>query len=195
MIMKRLFLVPLLVVIGCAGPKSGKLEVRPRAVVVPANASDLRLRHDEVIGRYHIGRLVDPANSLLMHEGHPVYRIESESAWNLYPGALGTVPAPMAGNPVPVPGYAPPPADGEVIAELERQRELTQGVMAQSAQLDQALRGLSGALALVQSMAEEGRKLRTDLGQALARIEALEGAMTQTRSGPRPGAQDLNPGP
>lgn len=181
--MKRLITIPILLVLGCAGPKTGKLEVRPQATVAPTVPEDLRLRHDEVIGRYHIGRQVDPANPWLMHEGHPVYRIEAESQWNLQPGVQIAMATPMAGKPVTVPGYAPPPASGEVIAELERQRELTAGVMAQSTQLDQALKGLSGALALVQSMAEEGRKLQGELGHALARIEALEGVVNQLRQG------------
>jgi len=44
-----------------------------------------QLRHPETLKKYAIGRYVDPASGLVMHEAHDVYRVEATSKWNRQP--------------------------------------------------------------------------------------------------------------
>ena len=44
-----------------------------------------RLRHGETLKAYSIGRRLDSVDETLMYEGGIVYRLESESSWNLQP--------------------------------------------------------------------------------------------------------------
>ena len=116
--MKYLALLPLVLVASCASRPQMAVRPVPPAAVAPAES----LRYAEVVRAYHVGRQVDPSHPGLMAEGHPIYRIEVSSRWNLHPGSPN---AATLLNPPPDAAFAPPPTNDVVIAELNRQREAT----------------------------------------------------------------------
>ena len=70
-----------------------KVPERKALIVIPENGgtyihqSDMeKLRYPEELKAYSIGRLEDAHDPGLMYESHIVYRVESDSAWNLQPG-------------------------------------------------------------------------------------------------------------
>ena len=129
--MKYLALIPLVFVASCAAPPQLAVRPAPPAAVAPAES----LRYDEVVRAYHVGRQVDPNHPGMMAEGHPVYRVEVSSRWNLHPGSPN---AANLLNPPPDAAVAPPPTNDVVIAEMNRQREATALVMQQAARLAQS---------------------------------------------------------
>ena len=82
--MKFLTLILLLVVTSCASRPKPQVTVRP--IPAPAVEPAESVRYTEVIRAYHIGRYVDPNHPEVMHEQHPVFRVEAHSRWNLKPG-------------------------------------------------------------------------------------------------------------
>ena len=51
----------------------------------PASRDEATVRKPEEVRQYRFGRYVDPGNRQVMHEAHPVYRIERTAGWNLRP--------------------------------------------------------------------------------------------------------------
>jgi len=52
-----------------------------------------RIRFDENIKVYPVGRYIDPNNSKIMYEKTTMYRIEEDNVWNLRPNQPYTLPA------------------------------------------------------------------------------------------------------
>jgi hypothetical protein len=101
----------------------------PPPTIEPTEA----VRFSEIVRAYHLGRYVDPNQPDVMHESHPVLRVETRSRWNLKPG--GRTSDEVLLNPPRDPAFWPPSTNDLVLAELNRQREVTQGVIAEAAQL------------------------------------------------------------
>lgn len=84
-------------------PLAGCVSQRPSEPPVPVHPPPIpgteldpgnrqKVRFDENLKAYPVGRYVDPGDSTLMHEAHVVYRKENSSAWNLTPHAPTVVP-------------------------------------------------------------------------------------------------------
>ena len=126
--MKYLALIPLVLVASCASrPQLGFRPLSPPPVE-PLEA----VRYGEVIRAYHLGRYVDPNHPETMNEQHPVYRIEASARWNLHPGSPQVA---SLLNPPPDAAFASPSTNDVVVAELNRQREVTARVMQEAARL------------------------------------------------------------
>lgn len=170
--MKAYLFIPLVFLTACV-PK-------PRVTVmnvVPARAKPTEgvesVRYSENIKAYPVGRYVDPSNSLVMHERHTVYRVETTAKWNLNPNAPVAVPlGPAVGLIDPARRNAP--VNAEVLAEVNRQKAATQALLDQGARFDQTLSQLSGALQVTTQLGQQNRQLRDELTTAQKRLDALE---------------------
>jgi len=177
--MKTLYLIPFLFLSACSTPKAPKLLLHPQEPTSPIDEPGIR--YPEVIGAYHLGRHVDPSNAL--HERHTVYRVEAASHWNFQPGPHE---ADVAKLP-PVPrdaAFSPPPATDEIIAELNRQKQVTQTVTTEANRLTDSIQQFGQALVELRASVQQNRQLREQLADAAKRIEALEAELKKQRSTP-----------
>ena len=100
--MKTLILLLLTFIISaCSSDPEPIPEVPPRKapILIPdiggtfIHENDMdKLRYNELLKAYSVGRLEDSIDSDLMHEAHLVYRVENDSAWNLQPGLRSKLP-------------------------------------------------------------------------------------------------------
>lgn len=89
----------ILFISGCAGTPPFPIpeETKP---VIPAKIagsniepdSRERIRFDENVKIYPIGRYIDPNNSKIMYEKTTMYRVEEDNVWNLRPNQPYTLP-------------------------------------------------------------------------------------------------------
>ena len=182
--MKTLCLIPFLFLSACSTPKAPTLTLHPQKPTSPIDEPGIR--YPEVIGAYHLGRHVDPSNAL--HERHTVYRVEAASHWNFQPGPHE---ADVAKLP-PVPrdaAFSTPPATDEIIAELNRQKQVTETVTAESKKLTDSIQQFGQALVELRASVQQNRQLREQLADAMKRIEALEGELQKQQAIPTPTAQ------
>jgi|SRR5438128_374543 len=170
--MKTLYVIPLLFLSACSTTKTPKLSLRPQEPTFPT--AEPGLRYPELIGAYHLGRYVDPSNAL--HEQHTVYRVETSSRWNFHPGPhqadVATPPPSPRGA-----AYSTPPATDEIIAELNRQKQVTESVTAEAKKLTNSIQQFGQALVELRASVQQNRQLREQLADAMKRIEALEGEL------------------
>jgi hypothetical protein len=158
--MKYLALVPFLFVASCASrPQLGLRPLPP-----PSVTSIGDVRYGEAVRAYHVGRYVDPNHPETMHEQHPLYRIEVSAHWNLHPGS-STVANVL--NPPPDAAFAPPPTNDVVVAELNRQREITARVMQEAVRLGQFCSELQAVVVEMKNVARNS----TLFGARLATTE------------------------
>lgn len=176
--MKFHILLSLIALTGCSAPKAGRVTVTPRTATVAPDELSTTVRYPEVIKGYHIGRYVDSQDRLLMHEGHPFYRVESFAAWNLHPPPLGVV-QPVSVASLTNSAFATPPLNDGAIAELNRQREITQAVTRQAESLNQSLKQFSAAITSTRALAQENRLLRDQITNTEKRLTALEAELRQ----------------
>lgn len=127
-----------------------------------------RVRTPDYIKTYHIGRTTDRSGRTL-HEAHRVYELGQTSGWNLQRNQ----PSLASSGPIRAlrdQAYRPLPADRELEAEKNRQRELTREMAKAKAEtqelLDrwkdrgQAARGDATAMADLRRQLEQERALR-----------------------------------
>jgi hypothetical protein len=169
--MKIHFIVPLILLTACASKP--KLHVRAiPGTMLPSDGIE-SIRYSENIKAYPVGRYVEPNNSLVMHERHTVYRVETTAKWNLHPNNSATVPlGPAVGIVDPARHNAP--VNAEVLAEVSKQKAATQTLIEQGAKLDQTLSQLTGAFQVTKQLGEHEQQLRTELTTTQKRLDALE---------------------
>ena len=177
--MKYLALIPLVFVASCASHPQLAVRPAPPASVTPAES----LRYDEVVRAYHVGRQVDPNHPDMMAEGHPVYRVEVSSRWNLHPGSPN---AANLLNPPPDAAFAPPPTNDVVIAEMNRQREATALVMQQAARLAQSYQELQKVFGEMKTVAQNNALLNARLAATEQRVTVFEKEMQKITASPSP---------
>ena len=165
--MKYLALIPLVFVASCASRPQLVVRPLPPPAVEPVES----VRYGEVVRAYHVGRFVDPNHPDTMHEQHPVYRIEVSARWNLHPGPLNTA---NLLNPPPDAAFAPPPTNDVLVAEMNRQREVTARVMQEAGRLAQSYGELQGVLTEMQNVARNSALLNQRFVTNESRIVELE---------------------
>jgi len=183
--MKTLSIIPLLLLSACSTPNAPTLTIRPQEPSFPIDAPGIR--YPEFIGAYHLGRYVDPSNAL--HEQHTVYRVEAGGRWDFHPGPREAEvgPPPFERDAA----FSVPPATDEIIAELNRQKEVTQTVTAESNKLTDSIQQFGRALVDLRASVQQNRQLREQLADAMKRIEALEGELKKQQMIPAPVEPDL----
>ncbi|MBA3834188.1 MAG: hypothetical protein H0X34_20310 [Chthoniobacterales bacterium] len=165
--MKRLLLIPLVLLSACASHPSKRVTVA-RAVPVGRPVSSTGLRIPDQLTEYRIDRYVDARDPLVMHEGHPIYRVDNSARWDLRP-PKGAAPAKrdMIVRPLPAPNDA-------VVAEVNKQRAATREFTEQTAALNQHLTELSKAVGQTKGIAKENVALKRDVVALRERLDALD---------------------
>ncbi len=181
--MKTLLLIPFLFLAACASRAPKKTNVV--AVAPPSRAANAAvLRSGEQVREYRFGRYVDPSDPLVMHEGHPVYRVETSAGWNLRPGN-GRAPAPHASAAQPSVS-----ANDAVVAEVNKQRAATRAVIDQATTLNQRLGEMTEATAQTQELAKQNLGLKRDVAALRERLDSLD---SQLRERPRTSGERTSP--
>jgi len=182
--MKYLALIPLVFVASCASRP--QLVVRP--LPPPAVEQIESVRYGEVVRAYHIGRYVDPNHPEMMHERHPVYRVEVSARWNLHPGPLGTA---NLLNPPPDAAFVPSPTNDVLVAEMNRQRETTIRVMQEAGKLTQSYGELQSVLTEMKNVARNSVLLNQRFATNESRIVELERGLQKLSVTPPPTTNDV----
>jgi hypothetical protein len=175
--MKRLLLtLPVILLAACASRTPKKIVVVP-AFAPGSSVEEASLRRPEEVRQYRFGRYVDPGSRLVMHEAHPVYRIERSAGWDLRPD----------GSTRPVRAFASPAVssaspDDTVVAEINKQKAATKTFTEQAATLNQRLTGLTEAVVLTKKMAEQQLLQQRDIAALKSRLNAVETERAATPS-------------
>jgi hypothetical protein len=169
--MKLIALIPVLFIASCASRPTPQIVVKP----LPSSAVEPvePVRYAEVIRAYHIGRYVDPHHPDVMHEQHPLYRVEAHTRWNFKPGnphPLGVSPL----NPPKDAAYLPPPTNDVVLAELNRQKDATERVMWEAFQLARSYDELQKVIKDMTSVAKNHVFMNARLVNAEQRVAEFE---------------------
>ncbi len=182
--MKYLALIPLMLVASCAS--------RPQLAFRPLSAPTVEpveaVRYGEVVRAYNMGRYVDPNHPETMHEQHPVYRIEVSARWNLHPGSPSVA---NLLNPPPDAAFAPPPTNDVVVAELNRQRDVTARVMQQSARLVQSCGELQAVVVEMKNVARNNALFGARLATNEQRFEEFRKELQMLSTPPSPATNDV----
>jgi len=179
--MKPLLIIPAVFLASCAAHTRTKpvpLTTTSPSRLIPGAG----LRTAEQLREYRFGRYVDPGDSLVMHEAHPIYRVETSPDWNLR-GTCGIARAQSASDPAPSVA-----TNDSVVAEINKQRAITRAVTEQAATLNQRLGEMSKAAAQTQEVAKEGLTLKRDLAGLRERVDALDSQLRDRKpvAGERP---------
>jgi hypothetical protein len=177
--MKRLFFIPFVFLAACASHGPKKIPVtRPVPVARPVSSTGLRI--SDQLSEYRLGRYVDARDPLVMHEGHPVYRIDNSASWDLRPQNLAAL---VQKDAVVRPRAS---ANDAVVAEVNKQRAATREVTEQTTTLNQRLAELSKAVRQTQEISKENLALKRDVSALRERLDALDAQSRKTSPTPRP---------
>jgi len=182
--MKQLLLLPLLLLSACASHPPKKLTVAPAAPAGRPVKSD-GLRFGDQLREYRMGRYVDARDPLVMHEGHPVYRIETAAGWDLRPGST----APRSRRSTVTTTSVS--ANDAVVAEVNKQRAATRAFTEQTAALNQKLTELGEAVGQTQEIAKQNLALKRDVAVLRENLNALDAQLRQRK----PAASEPAPSP
>lgn len=180
--MKQLFIIPLLCFSACT-TQTKKLSV---AVPIPAGrlVTTNGLRMPDQLSEYRLGRYVDARDPLVMHEGHPIYRIESSAQWDLRP-RNGSAPVKNA-----IVSKSNAAANDAAVAEANRQRAEARAMTEQTAALNERLAELNKAVGQTAEIAKENLAIKRDLAALRERLDSVD---SQLRKEPPPASQQPSP--
>lgn len=168
--MKHLFLtLPIILFAACASRTPKKTAFVP--AVMPSRPVDEleSVRRPDQVRQYRFGRYVDPGSRLVMHEAHPVYRIEKSAGWNLRPDG-----SPQPARTFASQAVASASPDDAVVAEINKQKAATKAFTEQAATLNQRLSGLTEAVLQTKKMAEQQLLQQRDIAALKSRLNAVE---------------------
>lgn len=173
--MKILRILPLMFLTGCASePKPFITHMKHDVPGTTLPSEDVEsVRYSENIKAYNVGRYIDPNNRLMMHEAHPVYRVETTAKWNLHPNG----PALLAYGPalkIIDTAHKDSPTTPEIAAEINKQKAATETVIQQGERINQTLTQLSTALTESRQASEQNGQLRKELDLTKQRLDLLE---------------------
>ena len=183
--MKQLFLLPLLLLTACATHAHKKTVAPATPAGQPVSSNGLRTA--DQLREYRLGRYVDRRDPLVMHEGHPVYRIESSARWDLRPRKSSSLPRHDA---VQTPSVS---ANDAVVAEVNKQRAATRAFTEQTAALNQKLNSLGEVVGQTQEVAKQNLELKRDVAALREHLNALDAQLRERKppaSSPSPSPAD-----
>lgn len=121
-----------------------------------------------------------------MHEGHPIYRIETSAHWDLRPD----------GNNLPssrksVAQSQRISASDAVVAEVNKQRAATRAFTEQTEALNQRLTELGRAVEQTQEVAKQNLELKRDVATLREQLDALDTKLREPKTAsPSPSPDD-----
>jgi hypothetical protein len=182
--MKFVYLIPLLLLTACASKKPVVVHMNRNVpgTIIPAEDAE-SIRYGENLKAYTVGRYVEPDNPLVMHERHTVYRVETTAKWNLHPNLAASVPMGPATRIVD-PAHREPPVNAEVISEVNRQKGMTQTLIAEQKRMEDALKQLSGVIAANQQTAAQNAQLKQESDANTKRLDILEQQLRDQQNAP-----------
>jgi hypothetical protein len=182
--MKYLHLIPLLLLTACASKKPVVVHMTRSepGTFIPAEDAE-SVRYGENLKAYTMGRYVEPDNPLVMHERHTVYRVETTAKWNLHPNPAGGVPMGPVNHIVDT-ARREPPVNAEIISEVNRQKGMTQTLIAQQQRMEEALKQLSGVITASQQTAAQNAQLKQEFDANTKRLDLLEQQLRDQQNTP-----------
>ena len=181
--MNRLLLLPIIFLSACSSTHQHQSVLRAKPVGRLVNSNGLRT--EDQLREYRLGRYVDARDPLVMHEGHPVYRVETSANWDLRPNNKSSLPQ---RDIVQSPSVS---ANDAVVAEVNKQRAATQAFTEQTATLNQRLNELGEAVAQTKEVAERNLSLKRDVAALRQQLDALEAKFPrQKQDRPTPSPDD-----
>jgi hypothetical protein len=172
--MKNLLLIPIIFLSAC--PSTDRHPSALRATPVGRPVSSSGLRTEDQLKEYRFGRYVDARDPLVMHEGHPVYRVETSAHWDLRPNDKSSLPR---RDIVQSPSVS---ANDAVVAEVNKQRAATQAFTEQTATLNQRLNELGEAVAQTKEVAQHNLELKRDVTALREQLDTLEAKLRGRKS-------------
>jgi predicted RNase H-like nuclease (RuvC/YqgF family) len=122
-----------------------------------------------------------------MHEGHPVYRIESSARWDLRPNNNSSLPR---RDIVQTPTVS---TNDAVVAEVNKQRAATRAFTEQTAALNQKLNSLGEVVEQTQEVAKQNLELKRDVTALREQLDRLDTQFRERKapaSSPSPSPED-----
>ena len=179
--MKLLTLIPVVMLTACASHA-------PRQAAAPVNTAGCpvsadMLRTPEQLKEYRLGRYVDPGDPMVMHESHPIYRIETSGGWNLTPSASTGTPTAHAAT------LSPAFNRDALLVELNKERAVTSAFAQQTLALNQHLAAMSQAVARTEDVAKQNADLKRELANVQDRLDSLDGEIHEKKPTGPPTAQ------
>ena len=171
--MKYLILLPIILLTACASHSHRKIAALPGPVGTPMSSDGLRT--DEQLKEYHLGRYVDARDPLMMHEGHPLYRVETSARWDLRPNGVAS---PAKRNTTQQPSVS---ANDAVVAEVNKQRTATRAFTEQTAALNQRLNELGHAIEQTQEIAKQNLELKRDVANLREQLDSLDAKLREPK--------------
>ncbi len=172
--MKYLALLPIFFLTACASHAPRKVATPTAPVGTPISFDGLRT--DEKLKEYRLGRYVDGRDPFVMHEGHPLYRIETSARWDLRPNSA-TASRPRR-NTV---RSASVSANDAVVAEVNKQRAATRAFTEQTAALNQRLTELGHAVEQTQEVAKQNLELKRDVATLRGQLDSLDAKLRERK--------------
>jgi hypothetical protein len=168
--MKHLALIlPVTLLAACASTTPKKVVIVPAVAAGQPVADPTNVRRAEAVTEYRFGRYVDPGDRLVMHEAHPVYRVEQTAGWNVHPQGTGVSTAVHGISAV---GTTLP--DDAVVAEINKQKAATRVFTEEAATLNQRLAGLSEAINQTKQIAQQELLQQRDIAALKSRLNTVE---------------------
>lgn len=171
--MKYLALLPIFFLAACASHP--RKTVSSQAPVGRPIGSD-GLRTNEQLKEYRLGRYVDARDPFSMHEGHPLYRVETSARWDLRPNNGAT---PPRRNTVPPASVS---TNDAVLAEVNKQRAATRAFTEQTAALNQRLTELGHAVEQTREVAKQNLELKRDVATLREQLDSLDTKLRERKA-------------
>jgi hypothetical protein len=187
--MKYIALFPLLFIASCASRPVPRVVIKPLSP--PADQPVESVRFTDVIRAYHIGRYVDPNHADLMHEQHPVFRVEAHSRWNLKPGEP-YAPSNVLLNPPRDAAFSPSPTNDMILAELNRQKDATERIMREASQLARSYEELQKVIRDMSVVANNHSWMGGRILSAERRVGELELELRKLNAPPAPTTNEVH---
>jgi hypothetical protein len=180
--MNKLLLIPIIFLSACSSTHQHQSVLRAKPVGRLVNSNGLRT--EDQLREYRLGRYVDACDPLVMHEGHPVYRVETSAHWDLRPNDNSSL---RQRDVAQSPSVS---ANDAVVAEVNKQRAATRAFTEQTAALNQRLKELGDAVAQTNEMTEQNLALKRDVAALRQQLDAVEAKLPAQNPAPSPSPND-----
>lgn len=163
-----------------------EVPVKKEAVFIPdsngifVNENDMaKLRYQEQLKAYSIGRLEDSVDSSIMHDSHLIYRVESDSAWNLQPGLDIQMPfqAPLASSTPDNPELL----KAEIEVKANEQRAIYKYLKEASDKASSQIDALEESVQISKKLLNQNNGLKNSLSQKAQENKQLKHAVAELK--------------
>jgi len=180
--MKHLLFAPIILLTACASHSPKRTSTAAIPIGKPVSSDSLRT--GEQLKEYRLGRYVDRRDPLVIHEAHPMYRVEKTAQWDLRPNAGATI------SPRRITTAPNVSTNDAVVAEVNKQRAATRAFTEQATTLNQKLTELSKAVSQTEEVAKQNISLKKDVADLREHLDALDARLNQPKATPSLSQED-----